>query len=46
MNTQSLWQLFLETGAPEMYLLYKQARKMEAADVFDDQRTGPSGLSL
>ena len=46
MDTQNYWQLFMETGAPEMYLLYKQARKMEASDVFDDQRTGPTGLSL
>ena len=46
MNTQSFWQLFLETGAPEMYLLYKQAQSSEEANVFDHQRTGPSGLSL
>jgi len=46
MNTQEYWQFFLETGAPEFYLLYNNARKMEKTDVLDD--TGPctSGHSL
>ena len=30
-----LWQLFLETGAPEAYLLYCQAMKMESSYVSD-----------
>ena len=30
MNAGGYWQLFLETGAPEMYLLYNKARKMSA----------------
>lgn len=25
MQTQALWELFRDTGAPEAYLLYKQA---------------------
>lgn len=25
MNAEFYWELFLETGAPETYLLYKQA---------------------
>lgn len=24
MNAQQLWRLFLETGSPEIYLLYKK----------------------
>ena len=24
MDAQQFWQLFLETGAPEIYLLYKE----------------------
>ncbi len=43
MNAQSFWQLFIETGAPEMYLLYNKARKMEDIHVFDDTRLGASG---
>lgn len=29
MDSQNFWQLFMETGAPEMYLLYTNARKQE-----------------
>lgn len=25
MDAQVLWQMFLETGSPEIYLLYKEA---------------------
>ena len=46
MNAREYWDIFLETGAPEMYLLYKQARKMEEADVFDRSWTGASGNGL
>lgn len=46
MNAHSFWQLFLETGAPEMYLLYNKARKMEEIHVFDDSGLGSSGDSL
>lgn len=35
METKDYWQLFLETGAPEMYLLYARQQKMEAAHVFN-----------
>ena len=38
MNSQNLWKVFLETGAPEVYVLYSQARKMEEIHVLDDQR--------
>ena len=27
MNTKLYWSLFLETGAPEAYLLYRGAKK-------------------
>ena len=29
MNTNDYWQLFWETGAPEMYLLYSHHMKLE-----------------
>lgn len=39
MDAQMIWQMFLETGAPEMYLLYNKARKMEENHVSDDPGT-------
>lgn len=46
MNAQDFWTMFLETGAPEMYLLYHKARRMEETDVFDDPRTGAADHRL
>ncbi len=40
------WQMFLETGAPELYLLYNIARKTENSHVFDDSGTGSAGHCL
>lgn len=40
MDAQGIWQVFLETGAPEMYLLYSKARKLEDIHVLDDSGTG------
>lgn len=40
MDSQNLWQLFIETGAPEMYLLYSKARKQELTNAFES-----SGIS-
>ena len=36
MNAQQLWQMFLYTGSPEVYLMYNAARRAEAANVLDD----------
>lgn len=36
MQAADYWSFFLETGAPEYYLLYQKALKMEAANVYDD----------
>ncbi len=36
MNAKDYWTFFLETGAPEYYLMYQRQRKMEAPHVFDD----------
>ena len=35
--------VFLDTGSPEMYLLYNQAKKMENGNVLEDQRPGIAG---
>lgn len=46
MDRQMLWQLFLDTGAPEIYLLYKNAQLTEDIHVLDDQGTCSSGVCL
>ena len=37
-----LWQLFLETGAPELYLLYTNAKNREEPNVSDDPGHRPA----
>ncbi len=46
MNAANYWQLFLETGAPEMYLLYHQALKTEEKHVSDHPGNCPAGHGL
>lgn len=43
MDANNCWQLFLETGAPELYLMYAQARRAEGAYV--SEGTGPCSQS-
>lgn len=37
MNAVKYWELFLATGAPEAYLLYNRAKRMEQAHVSGNQ---------
>ena len=46
MNAQDYWTIFIETGAPEMYLLYNKARRMENPDVYNNSGTGSSSLGI
>ena len=46
MNSMDLWQVFLETGAPEMYLLYNKARKAEFLHVPDGSGSSPESNIL
>ncbi len=46
MDAQTLWQVFLETGAPEAYLLYNKVKHMEERYVPDAQRSGASDHGL
>lgn len=46
MNASEYWQLFLETGAPEAYLMYSTAAKSEANHVFDDSGHRTAGHEL
>ena len=41
MNTMDYWQLFLETGAPEAYLMYSKLLKSEANYVYDGKGHRP-----
>ena len=45
MKSDMLWDLFMETGAPELYLLYQKAVQ-GAYDVLEDRRSGPAGDGL
>lgn len=40
MLSMDYWKLFLDTGAPEMYLMYNAAKRAEVTNVFNDQGTG------
>ena len=44
MQAQDYWKIFLETGAPEVYVMYNQARRMEETDVSDHHRSGAASL--
>jgi len=46
MNANDYWKLFLETGAPEAYLSYTQALKMEKNYVPDHQGVSTAGNGL
>lgn len=46
MDVQPFWELFVDTGAPEMFLLYRKAKRMGESNVSDDQGSGDSGISL
>ena len=46
MRAADYWNIFMETGAPEMYLMYTKALKMEENHVFDDTGAGGSGHGL
>ena len=42
MNSKQLWQTFLETGSPEVYLLYNHAKRMEEDHVCNGAGVSPS----
>ena len=46
MMAQDYWQMFLETGAPEIYLMYNNAKKMENSHVPEDKGTCTAGTAL
>ena len=46
MNASDYWTLFLETGAPEAYLLYSKQVKSEAQYVLDRSGHRPESDGL
>ena len=46
MNANDYWNIFVETGAPEMYLLFNRARRMEEGYVPDNAGIGAEGIRL
>ena len=46
MRAEDYWNIFLETGAPEAYLSYSRALKMEKTYVSDHEGNGTAGRGL
>ena len=46
MMSNDYWKLFEETGAPELYLLYANAKNMEILNASNDSSTGPQSSKL
>lgn len=46
MNVMDYWTLFMETGAPEAYLMYRNQLKTEGKHVSDDPGHRPEGNGL
>ena len=46
MNAKECWQFFLETGAPEAYLMYSKQLKSEAKYVYDGSGHRPESNRL
>ena len=43
MNANDYWTMFMQTGAPTVYLLYKQAKQLEELHVSEDPGPGTTG---
>lgn len=46
MMAADYWKIFMETGAPEAYVLYNQAKRMEREYASDNSRPGTAGHGL
>lgn len=46
MDAKDYWQLFLETGAPEYYMMYTHAQKTEGVHVPDNPGAGTASYGL
>ncbi len=46
MNAQFFWNVFMQTGAPEAYLLYNKAKRMEDSNVSDHQSFSAAGEGI
>lgn len=46
MNAGDYWKAFLDSGIPEYYLMFCNARKVEESNVFDYTSAGDSRISI
>ncbi len=46
MDAKVFWNVFVDTGAPEAYLLYAWALREEGSDVLADTRFSPPGFRI
>lgn len=46
MKSDLCWQLFLNTGSPEAYLMYNEAKRLEKSHVSQHEGTCSQGNTL
>ena len=46
MKSNDYFSMFMETGAPELYLMYQQTRRLETENVLEDSGPGTAGCEL
>lgn len=46
MNANDYWTMFMQTGAPAIYLMYKNAKHMEDMHVSDDAGARGTGYGV
>ena len=46
MKSNDYFSMFMETGAPELYLMYQQTRRLETENVLEDSGPGAAGCKL
>ena len=46
MNANDFWSMFMKTGAPEIYLMYKNAKDLEEQHVSDSTGACAAGNRL
>ena len=46
MYAQAIWSVFLDTGSPEIYLLYHKVKQLEETNVYIDPGARPESHGL
>ena len=46
MNSMDYWTMFMQTGVPAIYLMYKNAKQLEEQHVSDGSGTGSPRVGI